>query len=258
MRPRIKEKSKTIPVNELYTAIQGEGSRAGRPIIMIRFSGCGHRCWFGEEGGFCDSWYSSIHPEKGKFSFNDIVALFQIESQIKEMIITGGSPTMFPREVNELMHFAHDNDIFVTMETEGGLPLETDYPIDLISLSPKFSNSIPKLGIETPMGKIVNEKFIAQHNKFRLNYEAIDQLLKFHKDYHYKPVFDGKMETLEEIENFRLEMGIPREKTWLMPAGDNRESLYKIYGKCIDTCVEMGYNFTGRPHIIAFDQARCV
>ncbi len=31
-----------------------------------------NRCYFGE-GGWCDSWYTSIHPEKGTFTFNDIV-----------------------------------------------------------------------------------------------------------------------------------------------------------------------------------------
>ncbi len=36
-------------------------------------------------------------------------------------------------------------------------------------------------------------------------------------------------EIWDEIEQFRVEMNIPKNKTWVMPAGDNREELIKIY-----------------------------
>ena len=79
----------------------------------------------------------------------------------------------------------------------------------MVSLSPKFSNSIPKLGILTPEGKVVDEKMIIQHNKFRLNKECMRKMMDYHNDYHYKPVWDGSEENLIEIENFRIEMKIP-------------------------------------------------
>ncbi len=69
---RITDYDKILPIIELYRCVQSEGSRFGRPTIAIRTTGCTHRCWFGE-GGWCDSWYSSIHPEKGTFTFNDII-----------------------------------------------------------------------------------------------------------------------------------------------------------------------------------------
>jgi 7-carboxy-7-deazaguanine synthase len=53
-------------------------------------------------------------------------------------------------------------------------------------------------------------------------------------------------------------MNIPKNKTWVMPAGDNREELIKIYPKVIEMCAEHGYNFTGREHIIAYDTKRGV
>ena len=61
------------------------------------------------------------------------------------MMLTGGSPTMHPALVNEITHFANERNILITIETEGSHFLETDYPLDLISLSPKFSNSVPVL-----------------------------------------------------------------------------------------------------------------
>jgi 7-carboxy-7-deazaguanine synthase len=255
MNKRIEDYNKTLPVNELYRCVQSEGSRFGRPTVAIRVTGCTHRCWFGE-GGWCDSWYSSIHPEKGKYTFNDIIKIYDENPHVKEMMLTGGSPTMQPALVNELTHFAHERGIIITIETEGSHYIETDYPIDLISLSPKFSNSVPKVGITTPGGKVVDEKFVTQHNKFRLNYSAMSAMLSFHKDYHYKPVWDGTEENLREIEECRQFLEIPKDKTYVMPAGDSREELIRMYPIVFEMCAEHGYNFTGRDHIIAYDQSR--
>ena len=254
---RIEDYDRVLPILELYRCVQSEGSRFGRPTIAVRTTGCTHRCYFGE-GGWCDSWYTSIHPEKGKFTFNDIIKIYDDNPWVKEMMLTGGSPTMHPSLVNEIMHFANERGIFVTIETEGSAFVETEHPIDLISLSPKFSNSIPKLGAVTPGGKVVDQRFIDTHNRKRMNKPEIEKTLKYHKDYHFKPVWDGIDENLEEIELFRLEMGIPRDKTFVMPAGDTRETLIEMYPKVFEMVAEYGYNMTGRDHIIAYDTERGV
>ena len=254
---RIEDYNKVLPIVELYRCVQSEGSRFGRPTIAVRTTGCTHRCFFGD-GGWCDSWYTSIHPEKGTFTFNDIIKIYDENPHIKEMMLTGGSPSMHPKLVNELTHFANERDILITIETEGSHFLATDYPLDLISLSPKFGNSVPVLGAVTPQGAIVDQKMIDQHNKFRLKLDAIKQTLDYHTDYHYKPVWDGTEENLTEIEKFRVALNIPKHKTFIMPAGDTREELIKMYPLVFDMCAEKGYNMTGRDHIIAFDTRRMV
>jgi 7-carboxy-7-deazaguanine synthase len=254
---RIEDYNKVLPIVELYRCVQSEGSRFGRPTIAVRTTGCTHRCYFGE-GGWCDSWYTSIHPEKGTFTFNDIIKIYDENPHIKEMMLTGGSPTMHPTLVNELTHFAHERNILITIETEGSHFIATDYPLGLISLSPKFNNSVPVLGVATPQGALVDQKMINQHNKLRLNMEAIKQTIDYHTDYHYKPVWDGSQRNLNEIENFRLALDIPKDKTYIMPAGDTREELIHMYPLVFDMCAEKGYNMTGRDHIIAFDQKRMV
>ena len=254
---RIEDYNKVLPIVELYRCVQSEGSRFGRPTIAVRTTGCTHRCYFGE-GGWCDSWYTSIHPEKGQFTFNDIIKIYEENPHIKEMMLTGGSPTMHPALVNELTHFAHERDILITIETEGSHFIATDYPIGLISLSPKFNNSVPVLGVHTPQGTVTDEAMIRQHNKLRLNYAAIKQTLEYHADYHYKPVWDGTDDNLIEIEAARLYLGIPKDKTYIMPAGDTREELIKMYPIVFEMCAERGYNMTGRDHIIAYDTKRGV
>jgi 7-carboxy-7-deazaguanine synthase len=254
---RITDYTKTLPIVELYTAVQSEGSRAGMPTIVIRTTGCTHRCWFGE-GGWCDSWYTSIHPEKGKYNFNNIIEIYNNNPHIREMMLTGGSPTMHPDLVNELTHFAYSRGIFITIETEGSHFIETDHQIGLVSLSPKFTNSVPRIGVLTPQGKEVDQRMIDQHNKFRLHKDNIRKMIDYHYDFHYKPVWDSTEETLAEIEAFRVEMDIPKWKTWVMPAGDTREELIKMYPIVMEMCMNKGYNFTGREHIIAYDTRRCV
>ena len=254
---RITDYDKVLPIVELYRCVQSEGSRFGRPTIAVRTTGCTHRCFFGE-GGWCDSWYTSIHPEKGVFTFNDIVKIYDENPQVREMMITGGAPTMHPALMEELTMFASKRGIITTIETEGSHFIETSMPFDVVSLSPKFSNSVPKLGATTPLGSIVDQKMIDQHNKFRLHKENIAKMMKYHHDYHYKPVWDGTEENLQEIEEFRVELNIPKHKTYIMPAGDTREELIKMYPVVFEMCAEYGYNMTGRDHIIAYDTKRGV
>ena len=266
--------NKIQPIIEGYVCIQTEGSRAGYPHFLVRTTGCTHRCWFGD-GGWCDSWYSSITPEKGTWSLQAIKELFESRPDINHLMISGGSPTMHPELVDELvimfkeLHGATFGDMemvmdesasFITIETEGSHFVKTKYPIDLISLSPKFENSIPKLGVKLPNSdKVVNEKMIKQHNKFRLNHVAIEDMLNYHTNYHFKPVVDrNDIYVWDDIEEFRHKHNIPKNKTWVMPGGDTREALIPNYSYVMDECAKRGYNFTGRAHIISFDDLRGV
>ena len=117
---------------------------------------------------------------------------------------------------------------------------------------------MPRVGITTPGGKIVDERFVKTHNRHRLHYENIRKTLDYHSDYHFKPVWDGTDKNLKEIEDFRVKMNIPKDKTFVMPAGDTRETLVEMYPKVFEMVAEHGYNMTGRDHIIAYDTERGV
>ena len=184
--------------------------------------------------------------------------MYENNPHISEMMLTGGSPTMHPTLVNELTHFANEKNIFITIETEGSHFLATDYPIDLLSISPKFSNSVPVVGVETPQGAITDQRMVDRHNKFRLNYEAIKKSIDYHSDYHIKPVLDKELSMVGEVEDFLKECNIPDHKVWAMAAGDTREELMKSYGPVMNFVRDRGWRFTGRAHIMAFDTERCV
>lgn len=259
--------NKIQPIIEGYTCIQTEGSKAGFPHFLIRTTGCTHRCWFGE-GGWCDSWYSSIEPEKGSFSLQDIKTLFEKNPHIKYLMISGGSPTMHPQLLEDLTTLFAEcrtayqgyDDGFITLETEGSHFVKTTRRIDLISLSPKFENSVPKLGVKFPNSdKVVDQKLIYQHNKFRGLFSAMRQMIDYHKDYHLKPVVNKEDLTIwEEIKEVADQLDIPADKIWLMPAGSTRKEVIPNYGYVMDQARDRGYNFSGRAHIIAFDDKRGV
>lgn len=255
--------NKIQPVIEVYRCIQTEGSLAGRPHIIVRTTGCTHRCYFGD-GGWCDSFYTSITPEKGKFTLDDIKTFFADNWDISHLMLTGGSPTMHPELCNEIINLfksIHAEKGIITLETEGSHPLVTDHRIDIISLSPKFSNSVPVLGTKIlDTDKLVDQKFIDQHNKFRGRYDAIHQLLSYHKDYHFKPVVNPieQPKIWNEVESFRMRFSIPKYKTWIMPPGDSREELIRTYPMVLDFCTANAFNFSGRDHIIAYSDQRGV
>ena len=61
-----------------------------------------------------------------------------------------------------------------------------------------------------------------------------------------------------QLEEFRVKMEIPKDKTFVMPAGDTRETLVEMYPKVFEMVAEHGYNMTGRDHIIAYNTERGV
>lgn len=252
---RIEDYNKVLPIIEIYPCLQGEGKYEGRPVIAIRTTGCTHRCYF-NEGGWCDTWYSSIHAIKGKYNFNDFIKVSKEHPHITEIMITGGSPTMHPNLINEIMHFANENNMFVTLETEGSHFIKTDFPINLISISPKFSNTIPRLGSKTPQGSIVTDKLISQHNKYRIRNNSISKMISYHKDYQIKPVWDGSLIVLKELKDFLKNHRIANNKVYIMPAGQTRQQLILMYPIVMEMCIKEGFNFTGRTHIIAYDDKR--
>ena len=190
---------KILPINEIYTCLQGEGKLMGIPHILIRVSGCRLRCQFANS--FCDTPYITIETEGSEF-----------------------------------------------VSTMG----------DLISLSPKLSNSTPKPGTIMPYtGKVVTEKDKVKHEKWRCNYEAMSQLIENHPDYQLKPVISSE-EDLEEVKELQKILGVPNNMVYLMPEGLERHQLNERRKWLTELCVREGYNFTDRLHIITYGDERGV
>ena len=245
---------KKIPVSELYSCLQGEGSLTGVPHILIRVTGCRLRCQFANS--FCDTPYASWKPEKGKFSYQDIDDFFMENSHIKHTMITGGGPTSHSVMLQNLCLIAKKHKHYITIETEGSDFVQTVG--DLISLSPKLSNSIPRPGIWMEyIKRKVTEKDKDQHEKWRCNHKAMKKLITKHPDYQLKPVISNKRD-LDEVRDLQRILRVPNDKVWLMPEGLLGSQLDDRRRWLVELCTKEGYNFTDRLHIIAFGDLRGV
>ena len=124
--------TKTQPIQEISRVIQGEGLLMGIPHILIRLTGCKLRCQFAES--FCDTWYASWKPEKGRFTLQDVIDFCETNNHVRHVFITGGGPTMHKKLLPQVVDICKNMQLFVTIETEGSEFVETN--ADLISLSP--------------------------------------------------------------------------------------------------------------------------
>ena len=245
---------KILPINEMYTCLQGEGKLTGIPHILIRVSGCRLRCQFANS--FCDTPYSSWSPEKGKFTYKDVHEFFVKHPHITHTMITGGGPTLHKEMLIKLCEIAKKKYQHITIETEGSEFVPTMG--DLISLSPKLSNSTPKPGTWMPyLNREVTEKDKEKHEKWRCNYDAMITLIDLHPDYQMKPVISNE-EDLKEVKELQKILDVPNEKVYLMPEGLEPKQLNKRRKWLMELCVREGYNFTDRLHIIAYGDERGV
>ena len=245
---------KIQPIGELYTCLQGEGKYIGIPHILIRVTGCRLRCQFADS--FCDTPYASWKPEKGKFTSDDIVKFYEEKNLVKHTMITGGGPTIHPELLQELCIIGKKYNHIITIETEGSEFVQT--VADCISLSPKLSNSTPKPGTWMDYAnREVTEKDKRLHEKWRCNYEAMEQLIYNHPDYQLKPVISS-WNDLQELDYIQDELDIPNNKVWLMPEGLTPEQLKERRVWLMDICQKQGYNYSDRLHIIAYGDIRGV
>jgi 7-carboxy-7-deazaguanine synthase len=101
-------------VTEIFFSIQGEGTRAGRPCVFVRFTGCDLRC------GYCDTTYA-FHGGRD-LSRQEI--LTEVERHpCRLVLLTGGEP-LLQRELPELTRDLLARGYEVTVETHGQRPTE--------------------------------------------------------------------------------------------------------------------------------------
>lgn len=246
--------SEIQPIIDLHTCIQGEGMKVGVPHILIRTSGCNLRCTF--KGSICDTAYSSWNPEKGKYSLNDVVDIIIMNPQIKCMLITGGEPTLHPELLKSLIAIGRAHGLSISMETNGTIPrsdvLDGDTYVDVVSISPKLKSSVPSSG-----------EFAEKHAKTRENIPAIVSWIMESKFSQLKYVVSSE-DDIKEVE--RQVRKIKKEVTnldpfqplivYLMPEGDTEEKLAEKRKWLAQRCIDLGYFYSDRLHIIIFGDKR--
>lgn len=219
-------------ISEIFYTIQGEGIHVGTPSTFIRTSGCNLRC------DWCDTPYTSWEPETNKMDIEQIME--QVNKVTAEnashIVITGGEPFLQP-DLGELVKDLHDQNYFVTIETNGTVYKEVG--ADIYSVSPKLANSTPT--------KERDKFWSERHEKLRINYESLEKFVE-HPSSYFKFVIQTK-EDLNEVDDLITKLDISNERIYLMPEGRTKDEVQSKTHEIIDLCKDRGFNFSPRLHI---------
>ena len=101
-------------VTEIFFSIQGEGTRAGRPCVFVRFTGCDLRC------GYCDTTYA-FHG--GRDMEQEEILAEVARHPTRFVLLTGGEP-MLQRDLPALAEELVTRGYEVAVETHGQRPLD--------------------------------------------------------------------------------------------------------------------------------------
>jgi len=227
-----------LKVSEIFYSIQGEGSLIGIPSVFVRTSGCNLRCTW------CDTPYTYWNPEGDDLSLDDIEAAVT-RFRASHVVLTGGEPMISP-QIMELAAKLHAARFHITIETAGTvyLPLHCD----LISISPKLSNSTPH---ERDSGR-----WATQHERLRFQPDVLRRLTSAYP-FQLKFVVSSPGD-LAEVEVVRDTCEAPASSIILMPEGIDRETLRERGVWLAEICKERGYRFSPRLHIDLWGDRRGV
>jgi 7-carboxy-7-deazaguanine synthase len=103
-----------LVVNEVFFSIQGEGTRAGRPCVFVRLTGCPLRCTW------CDTAYAFYEGQRREI--DEVVA--EVEAfPARLLTLTGGEP-LAQGDAFPLVTRLADRGFEVLVETSGHVPIE--------------------------------------------------------------------------------------------------------------------------------------
>ena len=166
----------------------------------------------------------------------------------KFVVITGGEPMVciepqLKAELTEMLRTLKDSDRHITIET-AGISFIPDLPCDLMSISPKLSNSTPN-----------DPALTENHEKSRLDTAVLGELIDNYQ-YQLKFVVDTPFDLAEIQQTIENIGNVDTEKVILMPQAANREELLAKSPMVADLCKHNGFTFGQRLQVLLWDNQR--
>ena len=226
--------------SEIFYSIQGEGSLMGTPSVFFRMSFCNLRCHW------CDTPYTSHDPERNIIEINQAVEKI-LSFDCPNVVITGGEPFLQQEALQILCEELKEEGKHITVETNGTIYCHTD--ADLISVSPKLSDSGPKL-------EQIGERWQKKHEEDRINLAALREFIKNH-NYQFKFVTHA-VQHIEEIKAMQVLLPLPNSHIYLMPEGRTVSEIIAKQQWVVKQCMDNNWNYTDRLHIRFWNDKRGV
>lgn len=231
-----------LPVSESFFSLQGEGKLTGIPSWFVRLSGCNLRC------GWCDTPYASWNPDGAPRDLSSLVDE-ACATGARHAVLTGGEPMIFPA-LAPLSHALAARGMHITIETAGTVSRD-DIACDLMSISPKLSNSTPHAGDpRDPDGR-----WRRLHESRRINLEALRALTAGPWQHQLKFVVAAPSDLDEILALLALLPPVAPTDVLLMPEGTS-PAPHASRDWVWQACLRHGWRYCHRLHIDLFGNTR--
>ena len=235
-------------ISEAFYTLQGEGTKLGKPAIFLRIAGCNLRCHW------CDTPYASWKPKGPHLSVDQCLDLVneQVEgngvprSRI-EVVITGGEPMIYAKELAELIPSLQIFGYQVTIETAGTKWHDSVKP-DLWSVSPKLNHSAP----DPELHPREHRKHV-KNNQFQTEFASLNNA-----QFKFVVRHDHLQHDIAELRQYCLDNSIPHSKVILMPEGQTKAETMAAMEPTFEACMKYGYTMCPRLHVIIYGSKRGV
>lgn len=131
-------------VVELFTSINGEGTRAGQLAVFVRFQGCNLNC------SFCDTQWANQRDTKYQSMTEEAIANYILGTNVRNVTLTGGEPLLQEDILILLKRLSREINLSIEIETNGSIPIGM---IDELEYRPHITMDykLPSSGMESKM-----------------------------------------------------------------------------------------------------------
>jgi len=222
-------------INEIFYSLQGEGFLAGVPSVFVRLAGCPLRCCW------CDTKYAWGADAGDEMSIDAIVEKV-LSFEVRHIVITGGEPMVHP-DLPMLVKALADPSRHITIETSG-IEFVDGLACDLMSISPKLSNSMPQ-----------QEELAVTHEQERLNIAEMQKLIETY-DYQLKFVVDTPADLDEIAETIGKLSSVNPYKIMLMPQAASQGEYVGKLAMVAEVCKNTGFALSPRLQVMLWNNRR--
>ncbi len=221
---------------EIFSSIQGEGVTAGTPTVFLRLATCNLSC------SWCDTKYTwdwnSYDVKQEVLS----ISHKEVEERVRafgrpHLVITGGEPMLQHKELAPLATSLKQSGFYCEVETNGTIAprAEISDAISQWNVSPKTDNS----------GNRSDRREVP---------EALAAFRELENAY-FKFVI-AKPPDVDEVLRLVDRHSLPAERVVLMPEGVTPKAVQERGRWVTEACVEHGFRFSTRLHILLWGDQR--
>lgn len=217
-----------LNVNEIFHSIQGEGVYVGLNTVFLRLSECNLHC------AFCDTQY---HWEGNRIEIDKVVEQI-VKFNSHSVVITGGEPLLQQDALTILCQKLRDLEKYIIVETNATIVAKEELCnlVNHWSCSPKLVSS----------GNDLSK---------RINYDA---LLAFKDEGCIFKFVVANDKDFKEVKFLQDQLKIEPKQIYLMKEGGTAKEQFIGIHEFIQRCIDGGYNFSPRLHVMVWDNKRGV